>query len=101
MAEGRSNAGIAERLVLTVGAVEKHIASIFAKLRCRRRTATTAACSQCSPTSEAPPAESPPRLRAELRQPCQPEGLTRSRAMRSMTSSTRAASATGSNGFVM
>jgi DNA-binding NarL/FixJ family response regulator len=33
MAEGRSNAGIAEQLVLTVGAVEKHIASIFMKLR--------------------------------------------------------------------
>jgi DNA-binding NarL/FixJ family response regulator len=33
MAEGRSNAGIAESLVLTVGAVEKHIASIFQKLR--------------------------------------------------------------------
>jgi DNA-binding NarL/FixJ family response regulator len=33
MAEGRSNAGIAEALVLTVGAVEKHIASIFMKLR--------------------------------------------------------------------
>ena len=33
MAEGRSNAGIAEALVLTVGAVEKHIASILAKLR--------------------------------------------------------------------
>jgi DNA-binding NarL/FixJ family response regulator len=33
MAEGRSNAGIAEALVLTVGAVEKHIASIFGKLR--------------------------------------------------------------------
>jgi DNA-binding NarL/FixJ family response regulator len=33
MAEGRSNAGIAEALVLTVGAVEKHIASIFQKLR--------------------------------------------------------------------
>lgn len=32
MAEGRSNAGIAEALVLTVGAVEKHIASIFTKL---------------------------------------------------------------------
>ena len=32
MAEGRSNAGIAEALVLTVGAVEKHIASIFGKL---------------------------------------------------------------------
>jgi DNA-binding NarL/FixJ family response regulator len=33
MAEGRSNAGIAEQLVLTVGAVEKHVASILAKLR--------------------------------------------------------------------
>jgi DNA-binding NarL/FixJ family response regulator len=33
MAEGRSNAGIAGALVLTVGAVEKHIASIFGKLR--------------------------------------------------------------------
>jgi DNA-binding NarL/FixJ family response regulator len=33
MAEGRSNAGIAESLVLTVGAVEKHVASIFGKLR--------------------------------------------------------------------
>jgi DNA-binding NarL/FixJ family response regulator len=32
MAEGRSNAGIAQALVLTVGAVEKHIASIFGKL---------------------------------------------------------------------
>jgi DNA-binding NarL/FixJ family response regulator len=33
MAEGRSNAGIAETLVLTVGAVEKHVSSIFQKLR--------------------------------------------------------------------
>jgi DNA-binding NarL/FixJ family response regulator len=33
MAEGRSNASIAEALVLTVGAIEKHIASIFAKLK--------------------------------------------------------------------
>jgi DNA-binding NarL/FixJ family response regulator/signal transduction histidine kinase len=32
MAEGRSNAGIAEALVLSLGAVEKHIASIFTKL---------------------------------------------------------------------
>jgi DNA-binding NarL/FixJ family response regulator len=32
MAEGKSNTGIAETLVLTVGAVEKHIARIFAKL---------------------------------------------------------------------
>lgn len=33
MAEGRSNAAIAKELVLTVGAIEKHIASIFTKLR--------------------------------------------------------------------
>lgn len=39
MAEGRSNAGIADVLVLTVGAVEKHVASIFSKLRLQQ-TAT-------------------------------------------------------------
>ena len=33
MAEGRSNSAIAEQLVLTVGAVEKHVAHIFTKLR--------------------------------------------------------------------
>lgn len=33
MAEGRSNASIAEALVLTVGAIEKHVASILQKLR--------------------------------------------------------------------
>jgi DNA-binding NarL/FixJ family response regulator len=33
MAEGRSNAGIAEQLYLTVSAVEKHVAHIFTKLR--------------------------------------------------------------------
>jgi DNA-binding NarL/FixJ family response regulator len=33
MAEGRSNAGIADRLVIGEGAVEKHVANIFAKLR--------------------------------------------------------------------
>jgi DNA-binding NarL/FixJ family response regulator len=32
MAEGRSNAGIASSLVLTVGAVEKHVQSILSKL---------------------------------------------------------------------
>ena len=32
MAEGRSNAGIAERLVISLGAVEKHVAGIFSKL---------------------------------------------------------------------
>ena len=33
MAEGRSNAGIAATLVVSAGVVEKHVASIFAKLR--------------------------------------------------------------------
>jgi DNA-binding NarL/FixJ family response regulator len=33
MAEGRSNQAIAERLVVTLRAVEKHVTSIFAKLR--------------------------------------------------------------------
>jgi DNA-binding NarL/FixJ family response regulator len=33
MAEGRSNQGIAERMVVTERAVEKHVTNIFAKLR--------------------------------------------------------------------
>ena len=33
MAEGRSNQAIAERLVVTPRAVEKHVTSIFAKLK--------------------------------------------------------------------
>ena len=37
MAEGRSNAAIADRLVVTDGAVEKHISSIFTKLGLPRR----------------------------------------------------------------
>ena len=32
MAEGRSNAAIASALVVSEGAVEKHVANIFAKL---------------------------------------------------------------------
>jgi DNA-binding NarL/FixJ family response regulator len=32
MAEGRSNAGIAAAMVVSNGAVEKHVASIFGKL---------------------------------------------------------------------
>jgi DNA-binding NarL/FixJ family response regulator len=35
MAEGRSNGAIAERLVVTEGAVEKHVSSIFLKLGLR------------------------------------------------------------------
>jgi DNA-binding NarL/FixJ family response regulator len=33
MAEGRSNQAIAERLFITLRAVEKHVTSIFTKLR--------------------------------------------------------------------
>lgn len=36
MAEGRSNQGIADRLVVTVAAVERHVTSIFAKLELRQ-----------------------------------------------------------------
>jgi DNA-binding NarL/FixJ family response regulator len=32
MAQGRSNAAIAETIVVTEGAVEKHISSVFGKL---------------------------------------------------------------------
>lgn len=32
VAQGRSNAAIADRLVVTHGAVEKHVSNIFAKL---------------------------------------------------------------------
>jgi DNA-binding NarL/FixJ family response regulator len=32
MAEGRSNSGIAAELVVSGGAIEKHVASIFARL---------------------------------------------------------------------
>jgi DNA-binding NarL/FixJ family response regulator len=35
IAEGRSNAGIAEKLVVTVGAIERHVTSIFDKLGLR------------------------------------------------------------------
>jgi DNA-binding NarL/FixJ family response regulator len=39
MAEGRSNQGIAERLVVTERAVEKHVTSIFSKLNLPAATA--------------------------------------------------------------
>jgi DNA-binding NarL/FixJ family response regulator len=32
MAEGRTNSAIARELVVTLGAVEKHVSSIFSKL---------------------------------------------------------------------
>ena len=51
MAEGRSNPAIAEELVVTERAVEKHVTSIFAKLDLHQHAATTtAACSRCWPT---------------------------------------------------
>jgi DNA-binding NarL/FixJ family response regulator len=36
IAEGRSNAGVAEELVITVAAVERHVTSIFDKLGLRQ-----------------------------------------------------------------
>ena len=36
MAEGLSNAGIAEQLVVSLGAVEKHISNVFSKLDLER-----------------------------------------------------------------
>ena len=48
MAEGRSNHGIAEALVVTERAVEKHVTSIFTQARtCPRPRTTIAACSPC------------------------------------------------------
>ena len=51
MAEGRSNAAIGPRLLLSESAVSKHIASIFTKLDLPRPTTTTAASSPSWPTS--------------------------------------------------
>ena len=54
MAEGRSNQAIADQLVVTERAVEKHVTSIFWKLRLPgRRPRTTAASSPCSPYLQA------------------------------------------------
>jgi len=50
MAEGRSNAGIADALVVTGGTVEKHVASIFDKLGLPRTRPTTAASSRSCAT---------------------------------------------------
>ena len=44
MALGRSNRGIARDLLVSEGAVEKHIASIFAKLGLRPRLPSTDEC---------------------------------------------------------
>jgi DNA-binding NarL/FixJ family response regulator len=50
MAEGRSNAGIAAALVVSAGAVEKHVASIFGKLGLPQAAPTTGGCSRCCGT---------------------------------------------------
>ena len=50
MAEGRSNQAIAERLVVTERAVEKHVTSIFGKLSLPAAPRITVACWPCSPT---------------------------------------------------
>lgn len=51
MAEGRSNAAIGQRLVVTERAVTKHISSIFIKLNLPHPTTTTGESSPCSPAS--------------------------------------------------
>jgi DNA-binding NarL/FixJ family response regulator len=65
MADGRSNAAIAARLVVSPGAVEKHVANVFAKLGLLSRATTTAA---SWPYSVTPPrdAPTPPCLPADL-----------------------------------
>ena len=47
MAAGSSNQGIAEKLVITVGVVEKYVSSIFEKLALPTRAASRGACSRC------------------------------------------------------
>ena len=54
MAEGKSNLGIAETLVVSEAAVEKHVTGIFHKLGIGRPPWSIAACSRCSPTCRTP-----------------------------------------------
>jgi DNA-binding NarL/FixJ family response regulator len=51
MAEGHSNTAIAQQLVISASAVEKHISSIFAKLGLPPTMPSTAGSSPSSPTS--------------------------------------------------
>ena len=51
MAEGRSNAGIAHRLWITEGTVEKHVRSVLTKLDCPRPRTITAGSLRCSLSS--------------------------------------------------
>ena len=60
MAEGRSNSAMADALVVSERAVEKHVTAIFSKLDLPRAVRTTAVCSRCW-RSCAPPSN---RLRA-------------------------------------
>ena len=54
MAEGRSNAAIAQRMVITEHAVAEHTASISSSnSTCSPPTTTTGTCSPCSPTWKA------------------------------------------------
>ena len=70
IAEGRSNAAIAERLVVTVGAIERHVTSIFDKLGLRSTRRTTGACWPCSNTSSIElPRDNPIAAAADGRDP--------------------------------
>jgi DNA-binding CsgD family transcriptional regulator len=55
MAEGRSNGAIAERLIVSERAVEKHISNIFSKLGLPPSDPTTAGCWPSSRTSKHDP----------------------------------------------
>ena len=71
MAEGLSNQGIADRLVLSLRAVEKYVSTIFTKLGLPPPAATRAACWRCCSTS-APSATSPPPIRTPETRPPNP-----------------------------
>ena len=60
MAEGLSNPAIADRLVISVGAVEKHVASIFDKLDPARRAGMARPRSWLSRAQRQPPARHTP-----------------------------------------
>ena len=61
MAEGRSNRAMADALVVSERAVEKHVTAIFSKL-CRRRSRTTDVCWPCWPSCAPNSAQQPPLL---------------------------------------